>query len=74
MTTYTGEALLRFNDEARQILQSFLEENRQAFKDYALEKATEIHGSHEGIISPPHRVVASFAESAYRSLLEKEEE
>lgn len=73
MTTYTGEALHRFDDEAKQIVQSFLDENREAFKKYAIEKATEIYGSHEGIVSPPNRVVASFAESTYRSLMKEEE-
>ncbi len=73
MTSYASDALIKFHEQAEQIVQSFLAENRKAFLEYAQEKAIAIHGERRGQ-APPQSVVANFAEIKYRSLVVKERE
>ena len=71
MTSYGSNALEKFDEQAKEIVRSFLAENRMVFAPYAREKAIAIHGKKTSM-SPPHSVVESFAWQNYHSLVVKE--
>ena len=73
MTSYSINALRKFDEEGKQIVQSFLDENSFAFSKYAREKSIELHGDSRGrVLTSPESVVASFAEDNYRRLVIEE--